>query len=291
VLIARAGSYRQPSGEVVPVDRRQPWLAVTANERLAAAGQRVMVVAQRDFDPATFDPGADLIEQVRDLTLLAMVGIVDPPRPEAKAAIAECRSAGVRVRMITGDHVTTAAAIAQELGIEGRALTGSEFANLSDDELLRQLPQIGVIARVAPEDKLRLVRLLKESGQVVAMTGDGVNDAPGAEGGRHRRGHGHHRHGGLQGGRRHDSHRRQLRHHRQGGRLRPRSLRQPGQVPAVPDVHPGRLHRGVPRGRGLRHRERRPAEPAADPLAQHGDRHPDRDRARVRRALARADGP
>ena len=107
-----------------------------------------------------------------------MVGIVDPPRPEAKAAIAECRDAGIRVRMITGDHATTAAAIAGELGIEGRAVTGTEFAAMSDDELLEQLPEIGVIARVAPEDKIRLVQLLKQSGNVVAMTGDGVNDAP-----------------------------------------------------------------------------------------------------------------
>ena len=107
-----------------------------------------------------------------------MVGIVDPPRPEARAAIAECHDAGIRVRMITGDHATTAAAIAGELGIEGRALTGTEFAAMSDDELLEHLPSIGVVARVAPEDKIRLVQLLKRSGNVVAMTGDGVNDAP-----------------------------------------------------------------------------------------------------------------
>jgi Ca2+-transporting ATPase len=80
--------------------------------------------------------------------------------------------------MITGDHATTAAAIAGELGIEGRAVTGAEFAAMSDEELLRQLPEIGVVARVAPEDKLRLVRLLKRTGNVAAMTGDGVNDAP-----------------------------------------------------------------------------------------------------------------
>ena len=107
-----------------------------------------------------------------------MVGIVDPPRPEAKAAIAECHSAGIRVRMITGDHASTAAAIAAELGIEGRALTGTEFSAMSDEDLLAQLDDIGVIARVAPEDKIRLVQLLKRSGNVVAMTGDGVNDAP-----------------------------------------------------------------------------------------------------------------
>jgi Ca2+-transporting ATPase len=178
VLISRAASYREPDGTIVAVTDDNRQLASDANDRIAAAGERVMVVAQRDFDPSGFDPSANLIEQVRDLTLLAMVGIVDPPRAEAKAAIAECRAAGIRVRMITGDHATTAAAIAKELGIEGRAVTGTEFANLRDEELLAQLPDIGVIARVAPEDKLRLVRLLKTSGNIVAMTGDGVNDAP-----------------------------------------------------------------------------------------------------------------
>ncbi|MEU8076247.1 HAD-IC family P-type ATPase [Catellatospora citrea] len=178
VLISRATTYRSPDGTLSAVTDANRHLATDANDRIAAAGERVMVVAQRDFDPAAFDPNAPLIEQVRDLTLLAMVGIVDPPRPEAKAAIAECRSAGIRVRMITGDHATTAAAIAEELGIEGRAVTGTEFAAMGDEELLAQLPQLGVIARVAPEDKLRLVRLLKASGNVVSMTGDGVNDAP-----------------------------------------------------------------------------------------------------------------
>ena len=137
-----------------------------------------MVVAQRDFEPGVVQPGGDLIDSVQELTLLAMVGIVDPPRAEAKAAIAECRDAGIRVRMITGDHATTAAAIAGELGIEGRAITGTEFAAMSDEQLRSELDEIGVIARVAPEDKVRLVRLLKEKGNVVAMTGDGVNDAP-----------------------------------------------------------------------------------------------------------------
>lgn len=178
VLISRATSYRNPDGTLVPVTDANRTLATDANDRIAAAGERVMVVARRDFDPASFDPGANLIEQVRELTLLAMVGIVDPPRPEAKAAIAECRSAGIRVRMITGDHATTAGAIAKELGIEGRAITGTAFAAMSDEELTTQLPEIGVIARVAPEDKLRLVRLLKAGGNVVSMTGDGVNDAP-----------------------------------------------------------------------------------------------------------------
>ena len=115
---------------------------------------------------------------MNDLTLLAMVGIVDPPRAEAKDAIAKCHSAGIQVRMITGDHAVTAAAIGRELGIEGTALTGAQFAALSDEELVKQLPEIGVVARVAPEDKIRLVDMLQKTGNIVAMTGDGVNDAP-----------------------------------------------------------------------------------------------------------------
>jgi Ca2+-transporting ATPase len=107
-----------------------------------------------------------------------MVGIVDPPRAEAKAAIAECHKAGIQVRMITGDHAVTAAAIGRELGIEGDALTGAEFAALSDDELAARLPNIAVVARVAPDDKVRLVRSLQQQGHIVSMTGDGVNDAP-----------------------------------------------------------------------------------------------------------------
>jgi P-type Ca2+ transporter type 2C len=178
VLISRGGSYRDPDGSVVAVTDANRHLATEANDRIAASGERVMVVASRDFDPKSFDPGGDLLGLVTDLTLLAMVGIVDPPRSEAKAAIAECRTAGIRVRMITGDHATTAAAIAAELGIQGRAITGAEFAAMPDEQLLEQLPEIGVVARVAPEDKLRMVRLLKRAGNVVAMTGDGVNDAP-----------------------------------------------------------------------------------------------------------------
>ena len=113
-----------------------------------------------------------------DLQLLALIGIVDPPRKEAKDAIALCHDAGIRVRMITGDHATTAAAIAGQLGIEGRAITGAEFAAMSDEELFAEIDEIGVVARVAPEDKVRLVSILKRQGNVVAMTGDGVNDAP-----------------------------------------------------------------------------------------------------------------
>jgi P-type Ca2+ transporter type 2C len=178
VLIGRGTSYRNPDGEIVPITDANRSLAIEANDEMARKGERVMVVAERDFDPDFFEPGGHLLEQITDLTLLAMVGIVDPPRSEAKAAIAECKSAGIRVRMITGDHATTAAAIGRELGLEGRALTGAEFAAIPDDRLMTELPEISVIARVAPEDKVRLVRLLQRSDNIVAMTGDGVNDAP-----------------------------------------------------------------------------------------------------------------
>jgi len=178
VLIARSGSYWLPGGEVMPISEENRPLALKENDRMAAAGERVMVVARRDFDPATFDPKAKLLDLMDDLTLLAMVGIVDPPRAEAKAAIAECHSAGIQVRMITGDHAVTAAAIGQELGITGKALTGAQFKAKSDEELMKELPEIGVVARVAPEDKIRLVDLLQRQQNIVAMTGDGVNDAP-----------------------------------------------------------------------------------------------------------------
>ena len=178
VLIARSSSYWMPGGELRPVTDENRPLALQENDRIAQAGERIMVVARRDFDPQTFDPKVKLLDLVTDLTLLAMVGIVDPPRTEAKDAIAQCHSAGIQVRMITGDHAVTAAAIGRELGITGNALTGAQFAAKSDDELMKELPEIGVVARVTPQDKIRMVDLLQRQGNIVAMTGDGVNDAP-----------------------------------------------------------------------------------------------------------------
>ena len=178
VLIARGSSYWLPNGEVQPITDENRPLALQENERMAQKGERVMVVARRDFDPQTFDPKANLLEIVTDLTLLTMVGIVDPPRAEAKDAIAKCHSAGIQVRMITGDHAVTAAAIGHELGIEGTALTGAQFAAMSDEQLMKDLPDIGVVARVSPQDKIRMVDLLQRQQNIVAMTGDGVNDAP-----------------------------------------------------------------------------------------------------------------
>jgi Ca2+-transporting ATPase len=177
-LLARATDALTADNTLEPVesvrDRYQEY-----NAQLGRKGLRVMALARRDFDPATFDPRApDLLPLVDQLTLLALVGIVDPARPEAKASIAQARSAGIQVRMITGDHAVTAAAIASQLGIPGRAITGAEFADLSDTEAAAQINEIGVIARVTPEHKVRLVDVLKRAGHIVAMTGDGVNDAP-----------------------------------------------------------------------------------------------------------------
>lgn len=178
VLIDRGGYFWLPQGEAIAVTDDNRHLALLENDRMAASGERVMVVARKDFDPQTFDAKANLIELINGLTLMAMVGIVDPPRAEARDAIAKCHSAGIQVRMITGDHAVTAAAIGHQLGIEGTALTGAQFKAMSDEQLMNDLPNIGVIARVAPEDKIRLVDLLQRKQNIVAMTGDGVNDAP-----------------------------------------------------------------------------------------------------------------
>jgi P-type Ca2+ transporter type 2C len=176
-LLARAGEVLAAQGGTVPAATVQERF-LAENSRMAAKGLRVMAVGRRDFDPQTFDPHEDLLTLMQDLTLLALIGIVDPPRPEARDAIAKARHAGIQIRMITGDHAVTAAAIARDLGIVGEAITGAEFAAMSDEDLDARVDRVGVIARVAPEDKVRLVDVLKRKGRIVAMTGDGVNDAP-----------------------------------------------------------------------------------------------------------------
>ena len=177
-LLPRAATVIDADAGPVPADGgfRSRYLA--ENQRLGEQGLRVMAIARKDFDPAAFDPGADLLPLVTGLELLALVGMVDPPRPTAKASIATATKAGIRVRMITGDYAVTAAAVAGQLGIDGTVLTGAEFAAMSDEQALNRIDDIGVIARVSPEHKVRLVDVLRKEGQIVAMTGDGVNDAP-----------------------------------------------------------------------------------------------------------------
>jgi len=148
------------------------------NVRLAGQALRVLAMAARDIPAQQFDPRGDLMVWAQGLTLIGLVGIIDPPRPEARDAIRLCRKAGIQVKMITGDHATTAAAIARQLGLEGAALTGAELDLIDAAELSRCIDETAVFARVAPEHKVKIVQVLKSRGHVVAMTGDGVNDAP-----------------------------------------------------------------------------------------------------------------
>lgn len=151
-------------------------------DAMAAEGLRVLALAVRQLPDAEWEEfvagGGKVTDLMSDLTLVSLVGIVDPPRPEARVAIGEALSAGIAVKMITGDHAVTAASIGKQLGIEGRAVTGADIERMTDDELRDQIDDIGVFARVAPEHKMRLVGLLQSKQRVVAMTGDGVNDAP-----------------------------------------------------------------------------------------------------------------
>ncbi|MFB6891898.1 cation-translocating P-type ATPase [Kitasatospora sp. NPDC056327] len=177
-VTARAGSVLAGGAGVVPWDRELAGRAEAQNERMGGEGLRVMAGAVRDLDPADFDPAGDLLALVTDLRMTSLVGMVDPPREESRAAVAGAQAARIRVRMVTGDDVTTGAAIARQLGIEGEALLGADFAALPEHERLARIDGIGVVGRVAPEHKVLLADTLKRKGDVVAMTGDGVNDAP-----------------------------------------------------------------------------------------------------------------
>jgi len=148
---------------------------LAANDAMASDGMRVLGVGVRLLDD---EQPEDDVEH--DLVLLGLVGIIDPPRAEVRDAVATCRSAGIRPIMITGDHPLTARAIARDLGISdgATAVTGAELDHLSDEQLDATVREVSVFARVSPEHKLRIVRTLQSHGQVVAMTGDGVNDAP-----------------------------------------------------------------------------------------------------------------
>jgi Ca2+-transporting ATPase len=151
---------------------------LAANRELSEKGLRVLAFAARQFDEATLSSIlADPMSGVNSLVFVAVVGIIDPLRLEAKDAVRVALDAGIDVRMITGDHTITARAIADQLALGPGVITGAELAKLSDDEVKERLPQLHVFGRVAPEDKLRLARLMQEQGNVVAMTGDAVNDA------------------------------------------------------------------------------------------------------------------
>jgi len=172
-------SYILWEGNVVPLTGTLRQKVMAANDAMAKDALRVLALAYRDVKEGEELESEQDAEQ--GLTLIGLTGMIDPPREEVKEAICKCKQAGIKTVMITGDHQATAEAIAKQLGIlppNGIAMSGRELAVMSDEELDRKVEQIYVYARVAPEHKLRIVKSLQRRGHVVAMTGDGVNDAP-----------------------------------------------------------------------------------------------------------------
>jgi P-type Ca2+ transporter type 2C len=164
-------------GQRIPIAEAQAEI-LSANQQLSEKGLRVLAFAARELDDPAMTAAVDNpMAAVADLVLVALVGIIDPLRSEAKEAVSMALAAGIDVRMITGDHTVTARAIADELGLGPGVMTGSELQRIPDDEVVQRLPNLHVFGRVAPEDKLRLAKLMQRSGDVVAMTGDAVNDA------------------------------------------------------------------------------------------------------------------
>ncbi len=151
---------------------------LTQNEIMASSGLRVLGVAVRTLPAETIQLDGDLFQYIKELNFVALVGLMDPPRAEAREAIKLCQQAGIAVKMITGDQKVTAFAIAQELGLMGEVIEGEELARLDDEALATCINAIGVFARTAPDQKVRIIKALKADGHIVAMTGDGVNDAP-----------------------------------------------------------------------------------------------------------------
>lgn len=178
VVLARCAYYLDGK-EVKPMTNEKREEIMAANKAMADKALRVLAVAKRDWAEKPVDNSPEFLEQ--DLVFLGLTGMIDPVRPEVKAAIEECRSAGIRAVMITGDHKDTAVAIAKELGIitdASEAITGAELDQISDDEICEFVKKYSVYARVQPEHKTRIVNAWKANGAITAMTGDGVNDAP-----------------------------------------------------------------------------------------------------------------
>jgi len=178
VVLARCAYYYE-DGEVKPMTQEKKTQIMAANKAMADKALRVLAAAKRDWATKPADNTPEFLEQ--ELVFLGLTGMIDPVRPEVKAAIEECRSAGIRPVMITGDHKDTAVAIAKELGIitdASQAITGSELDGISDEEILEAVQKYGVYARVQPEHKVRIVTAWKANQRITAMTGDGVNDAP-----------------------------------------------------------------------------------------------------------------
>ena len=177
-ILKRCTRYEE-NGTVLPMTEDKIAAILRANKEMADKALRVLAVAERRWEEKPTDNTPEFLEQ--DLTYLGLTGMIDPVRPEVKAAIEECRSAGIRAVMITGDHKDTAVAIAKELGIitdASQAITGAELDKISDEDICEAVKKYGVYARVQPEHKVRIVTAWKANGCITAMTGDGVNDAP-----------------------------------------------------------------------------------------------------------------
>ena len=178
VVLARCAYYYE-NGEAKPMTETKRAEIMAVNKAMADKALRVLAAAKRDWDTKPADNTPEFLEQ--ELIFLGLTGMIDPVRPEVKAAIEDCRSAGIRAVMITGDHKDTAVAIAKELGIitdASEAITGAELNSIPDDRICEEVKKYGVYARVQPEHKTRIVTAWKNNGAIAAMTGDGVNDAP-----------------------------------------------------------------------------------------------------------------
>ena len=177
MILARCAYYYE-NGECKPMTESKRAEIMAANKAMADKALRVLACATRvwDSEPA-YEPEA--LE--KNMCFIGLTGMIDPVRPEVKAAIEECKAAGIRAVMITGDHKDTAVAIAKELGIitdASEAITGAELNEIPDDQICEEVKKYGVYARVQPEHKTRIVTAWKNNDAIAAMTGDGVNDAP-----------------------------------------------------------------------------------------------------------------
>lgn len=177
-LLSRCNSYVINGNVNTDIDEYKKEIA-KQNEEMAKNALRVLAMAYKELDHEPTDEEMKTIES--DLTYVGMVGMIDPPREEVKDAVEKCKTAGIKTVMITGDHKITAIAIAKALGIlenEDEAITGSELEEMSDEDLIKNVRKYSVYARVSPEHKVRIVKAWQTNGEIVAMTGDGVNDAP-----------------------------------------------------------------------------------------------------------------
>ncbi|AII07345.1 MULTISPECIES: cation-translocating P-type ATPase [Rhodococcus] len=176
VVLARCATAYRPGRQVAALDEVREELTA-ANRTMSEKGLRVLAFAARRLDGQEVEAAADPMSFVEDLTFVGMVGIIDPLRPEAIDAVRTAHTAGIDVRMITGDHAITASAIGAELGLGPGAIGGPELQAMTDEDLAAALPNLHVFGRVTPQDKLRLADIMQKGGAVVAMTGDAVNDA------------------------------------------------------------------------------------------------------------------